>query len=425
MSTSPTSPTAAQFPSAQASNPALLGWMQGTPPPPEKRVAVADMGHFQFPKTRWAFANMRQLLPTTSVWRGAGPASPLPRAERDDIDAVTFTCIGSNTPMTWAQSLQANYTDAICILHRGALVYERYFGVMQPQTLHMAFSVTKSYVGTLAAMLVHEGVLDEHAPVTALIPEMKGTAYADATVRQVMDMRIGVLFSEEYANPNADVWRHARAGGLFPKPAGDTGPNGFYEFLTTLRKDGEHGQGFTYKTVSTDLLGWLICRATGVGLSALLSQRLWQPLGCEEDAAMLVDATGAEFAGGGLNASLRDMARFGEAMRCEGHFNGRQVVPAEVVRALRVDGASADLVAAFKAGGFATLPGGAYRSMWWMTNNAHGAFGARGVYGQAIYIDPKAEMVIARLASHPLAANVNFDPTSLPAYQAVAEQLLR
>jgi CubicO group peptidase (beta-lactamase class C family) len=111
-------------------------------------------------------------------------------------------------------------------------------------------------------------------------------------------------------------------------------------------------------------------------------------------------------------------------MRLGGHFNGRQIVPQAVVEGLANAGAGDELVNAFKASGPPTLPGAAYRSMWWMINNAHGAYAARGVHGQAIYIDPKAEMVIARFGSHPLAANVNFDPTSLPAFHALARWLM-
>lgn len=406
---------------AEATDPARLGWMIGAPPPADRLVRVADMSHFQFPRTRWTFANIRQLLPTTQVWRGDGPPSALPRTLRDDLDAITFTPIGDSAPMSWAQSLAANYTDAICVLHRGRIVYERYLGLMAPQRVHMAMSVTKSYVGTLGSMLVHEGLLDENALVPSVIPELADSAYADARIRDVLDMRVGLAYSEDYADPNAGIWEHARAGGTFPRPPGYQGAQSYFEFLCRLRKEGPHGAGFAYKTPNTDVLGWLVRRASGRTLGELLSERFWQPLGCEQDAAMLVDPEGTEFAGGGLNPVLRDMARFGEAMRLGGRFNGRQIVPEAVVDDIRRNGS----VEAFRAGGPPTLPGGAYRNMWWITNNEHGAYAARGIHGQAIYVDPVAEMVIARFASHPLAANVHLDPTSLPAFHALAKHLMR
>ena len=412
--------TVPAFASAEDTCPARLGWMVGSPPPADRLVRFGDMSHFQFPRTRWSFAHMRQLVPSTAVSRGDGPASALPQALRNDLDALVAEPLGGGTPFTWQQSLSLNYTDAICVLHRGRVVYERYLGVMTPRHLHMAMSVTKSYTGLLAATLAHEGLIDPQRPVTHYVPELAGTAYDGARVADVQDMRIGVRYSEDYANPEAEIWQHVRAGGVFPKPPGYIGPESYYAFLRTLKAEGPHGADFFYKTVNTDVLGWVLRRVTGQTFGQLLSDRLWQPLGCEADAALLVDPEGTEFAGGGLNPTLRDMARLGECMRCNGAFNGRQVVPEGVVHDIRFNGSTE----AFRANGPVTLPGGAYRHMWWITNDAHGAFAARGVHGQAIWVDPKAELVIARFGSHPLAANVHFDPTSLPAYRALARHLL-
>jgi len=408
-------------PSAADSDPAKLGWMVGSPPPADKLVRHADGSLYRFPQTRWSFAHFRQLAPTSNVWRGDSPASALPRALRTDIDGVTFQPTGTNDSMTWEQSLAANYTDAIVVLHKGRIVYERYFGEMKPHTPHMAMSVTKSFFGTLGAMLVAEGKLDANALVSKYIPELKDGAWGDATVRQALDMTIGVKYSENYADPNAEIWQHVRAGSVFPRPPGYTGPQSFYEFVQTLKKEGEHGNGFYYKTVNSDVLGWLIRRATGQSVGEVLSERIWQKIGAEQDGYMLIDTVGNEFAGGGFNPTLRDMARFGEMMRLDGRFNGQLIVPKAVVDDIRAGAKKAD----FDKGGFASLPGWSYRNMWWVSHNEHGAFAARGVHGQAIYIDPKAEMVIARFGSHPVAANASFDPTSLPAFHALAKHLMR
>jgi len=407
--------------SAADSDPVKLGWMVGSPPPPDKLIRWEDMSLYRFPQTRWSFANFRQFVPTTNVWRGEGPIAPLPRTLRDDIDAVTFTPLGRNETMTWAQSLEANYTDAIVVLHRGRIVYERYFGVMAPHQPHMAMSVTKSIFGTIGAMLVAEGKLDENALVTKYIPELAGTAYGDATVRQVLDMTIGVKYSENYADPKAEIWQYASAGGVFPRPPGYRGPTSFYGYLRTLQKEGAHGEAFAYKSVNTDVLGWLIRRATGQTVGQVLSERIWQKLGAEHDAYLVIDSEGTEFAGGGFNSTVRDLARFGEMMRLGGRLNGKQIVPQAVVDDIR-RGADPEH---FAKAGYSLLPGWSYRNMWWVSHNGHGAYTARGIHGQVIYIDPKAEMVIARFGSHPLAANANLDPTSLPAYHALAKHLMR
>ncbi|HXG86998.1 MAG TPA: serine hydrolase [Vicinamibacterales bacterium] len=166
---------------AAATDPAALGWMVGSPPPAERLVRFGDNSFARFPRTRWSFAHMRQLMPTSVVPREDAPVHVLPRRERDDLDAVTFHTLGSPVLMTWGESLAANFTDGILVLHRGHVVYERYFGALTPHTPHIAFSVTKSFVATLAATLVHERVLmrtrrsqttcrNWHAAVTRMRP---------------------------------------------------------------------------------------------------------------------------------------------------------------------------------------------------------------------------------------------------------------
>lgn len=411
---------APKFPDAQASDPVTLGWMVGFPPPPDRTIRSSDGSHYRFPQLRWSFSNYRRLSPTSNVSRGLAAPVPLPRAERDDIDAVSFKLLGSDQTMSWAQSLGANYADGIVVLHKGRIVYERYFGALRPDGQHIAQSVTKSFFGTIGAMLVADGTLDASAPASKYVPELKDTAFGDASVRQLLDMTTGLQYSENYADPKAEIWNHVRAGNLLPRPPGYAGPQTFYEFLLTVKKEGNHGEAFAYKTVNSDALGWVIARATGKSVGENLHARIWSKLGAEQDAYFYIDTVGTEFAGGGLNTGLRDLARFGETMRNDGRFNGQQIVPKAVVDDIRRGGDKAH----FAKAGYALLPGWSYRDMWWVTHNEHGAYTARGVHGQVIYIDPKAEMVIARYASHPLAGNANLDPTSLPAYHALALHLL-
>jgi CubicO group peptidase (beta-lactamase class C family) len=406
--------------SAVASDPNLLGWMQGSPPPPERQVRFDDGGMYTFPKLRWAYSHIRELVPTTNVSRGEGPVAPLPRADRDDIDGVSFLPLGGSVAMRWDDSLSANYTDGIVVLHRGHIVHERYFGALAAHRPHIAWSVSKSLFGTIAASLIAEGRLDPQAPVTAYVPELAASGLGDASVRQVLDMTSAVGHAEDYTDPQAGIWRHGRAGGILHRAHDDAGPASFYDFLRTLPPAGAHGQVFSYKTVNTDVLGWILRRVTGVSLGELLQQRLWSRLGAEQDGYLMVDSTGTEFAGGGFNCCLRDLARFGEMLRNDGHWGGRQLVPKAAIDDIRGGANPADFVPA----GYTTLPGASYRNMWWVLHNAHGAYCARGIHGQGLYIDPAAEMVIARFASHPVAGNMALDPTTLPAYHALAQHLM-
>ncbi|WP_202211220.1 serine hydrolase domain-containing protein [Pseudomonas paraversuta] len=408
------------YPDAAASDPKTMGWMVGAPPPADRIVRFADGSYFNFPAMRWSVSNFRQLMPTTNVSRGLGAPVPLARALRSDIDKLTFVPLGSQQPMTWEQSLAANYTDGIVVLHRGQVVYERYFGVLNPEGQHGAMSVTKSVVGTMGAMLVADGTLDANKKVADYVPELATSAFGNATLRQVLDMTTGLKYSEDYADPNAEVWQHSAAGSPLPKPKDYTGPRTYMEFLLTVKPLGEHGQAFAYKTVNTDVLGWVIARVTGRNVAQLMSERIWQRLGAEQDAYFTVDSIGTPFAGGGLNTGLRDLARFGEMIRNDGQYLGQQIVPKAVVDDIRAGGDKA----AFAKAGYDLLKGGSYRNMWWVTHNPDGAFMARGVYGQRIYIDPKAEMVIVRYASNPIAGNAANDPVTIPAFEALAKQLI-
>lgn len=409
----------ATFPDAEASDPARLGWMVGSPPPADRIVRFEDGSYFQFPAMRWSVSNFRQLMPTINVSRGLGAPVPLEIALRKDIDGISFVPLGAKAPMTWEQSLAATYTDGIVVMHRGKVVYERYFGVLKPDGQHAAMSVTKSVVGTLGAMLVAQGRIDAGKRVAEYVPELTDSAFGSATVRQVLDMTTGLKYSEDYANPNAEVWAHAQAGNPLPKPKGYEGPRSYYEFLQTVQPQGEHGKAFAYKTVNTDVLGWVIARATGRNVAQLLSEKIWSRLGAEQDAWFTVDSIGTPFAGGGLNAGLRDLARFGEMLRNDGQFDGQQIVPKAVVDDIRRGGDRN----AFAKADYPLLKGWSYRSMWWVTDKEGGAFMARGVHGQRIYVDPKAEMVIVRYASHPVASNSANDPVTLPAFDALAEYL--
>lgn len=165
-------------------------------------------------------------------------------------------------------------------------------------------------------------------------------------------------------------------------------------------------------------MAWVMARVTGRSFAQLLQERLWAPLGCEEDSYLRVDSVGMPVACGGLSATLRDVARFGELMRPEGDWNGRQVIPASVVREVRRGG---DLTKFAK--GTPWLPGYSYRSMWRVSHNELDAFEGRGTHCQRLYVAPKAEMVVARFASHPLASANGMDPITGPLLPALGRLL--
>ncbi len=408
------------IPDAIESDPNTMGWMKGFPPSDDRVIGHPASDYFSFPKLRWTFCHFREIQATRRVPRGRGPISILPESLDPAIDGLTFTPIGADQTMTWQESLAANYTDGILVLHRGQIVYEYYSGCLDAEGRHGAMSVTKSFVGTVAEILVADGVLDDTKRVSEYVPELGQSAFGSATVRQVMDMTAALDYNENYADPESDIWQYAAAGDPTPKPASYTGPRNFYEFLQGVEQEGTHGEAFIYKSINTDALAWVIARASGKDFIEHLSERIWQPLGMDQEADMMIDSFGIPFSAGGLNLSLRDAARFGQTLLQRGQWQGEQVIPASAVASISGGG---DPVK-FAGARYTTLPGGSYRSQWWALHNENGAYSARGIHGQAIYVDPTAEMVIARFATHPISFNAAIDPTSLPAYQAVADYLL-
>jgi len=400
--------------SAAETDPAVLGLMQGAPVPADKQVRWTDGSMWRFPQHRWAFSHMRELVPTVNIGR-AGPASALPVALRDDLDDVPLTTL-DGVAMTWRESLAATYTDAILVMKQGVVVYERHFGATTPATQHILFSVTKSFVGTLAEMLIDEGKLSPDAKAAAYVPELEGSGLGDATVREILDMRTGLAFSEDYVPGQTgltDVQRMSIATGWVPRLADYDGPDGNFAFAASLGKNAAHGGDFVYRTPNTTALQWIIERIAGQPLAAQIEARFWSRMGMDHDAALGVDRLGTAFGGGGLMASLRDIARIGEMMRLGGRWNGQQIVAEPVVARIMAGGDPAAFVACQYPGNL----DGNYGSQWW--HRAGGQLMAMGVHGQGIYVDTAAGVVIARLGSHPVASNRGNAAVTMPAYDAV------
>ncbi|PID28398.1 MAG: 6-aminohexanoate hydrolase [Candidatus Cloacimonadota bacterium] len=406
---------------AEESNPEKLGWMKGFPPPPDKLIMQPESDFFSFPKLRWTVCHIRELMPTKEVSRGIEAPIPLEYNLDEKIDQLIFKPLNSNKVMTWKESLSANYTDGVLIIHKGKVVYEKYFGSLNQYGKHAAMSMTKSVTGLLAEILTVEGKINDQEKVSSIIPELKNSGFGDASIRQVMDMTTALDYSENYSDPNADIWIYSKAASPLPKPKNYNGPDGYFEYLQTVKKGGKHGEAFGYRTINSDVLGWIISRVSGKDITQLLSERIWSKIGAEQDGYMTADAKGTPFAGGGLNAGMRDLGRLGLLMLNKGSINGKQLFSPKVTENIMAGGDKE----AFAKAGYKTLEGGSYKSMWWSFHNKNGAFAARGVHGQTIYIDPTADMVIVRLASFPSAKNSSIDPSSLPAYQAVSDYLMK
>lgn len=369
------------------------------------------------PWNRWTFQNIRQLLPTTEVWRGNGDKWVLPEAK---INLENLGFVSGNSPPTTIDAwLDSSFTDGFLVLHKGEIVFERYMNGMTERTLHLSQSMAKSIVGSVAGILMGKGLLDANARVTRYLPELKKTAWKGATLQQVMDMTTGVKYVEDYEAPDSDISVTDVASGWRTPPPETEFPECIWEqILGLVETTREHGTLFQYRSIETDVLAHCMERATGTHLAELISDELWQPLGCEESACFTVDRAGYPLADGGFNATLRDYARFGQMLLQQGMANGRQIVPAEWIK--DIHNTNGDL---FHAPYNLATPNGSYRNQFWIEDVNRKAFMARGVFGQKIYVDPEHHLTIVKLSSWPEFTSDERLRTALDAIHAIARTL--
>ena len=389
-----------------------LGLMVGDPPAPE---AVVTLANWQDPPfNRWAFQHVRELIPSARVARGER-VWRLPREERDLMRARVST-VGRRTT-TLRRLLEDTYTDGFLVMHRGRVIMEHYDNGMTPDTRHLCMSVSKSVTSTAIGALVGRGALRPDDLVTAHIPELAGTSFEGATVRHLLDMRAGTRFNEEYGDLAADVriyeqiylWRPRATAGL---------PLSVTEYYGTLQNQGPHGGPFDYRSVLTDVLGWVLERAGGGRYADLVSSLLWAPMGAEHDAEITVDGLGHAMADGGFSCTLRDLARFGELMR----RGGRGVVPRSWIRDILTP--DDDQAAAFEASATeADAPGAYYRDCWWVIDPAKPVYKGSGINGQHVLIHVPAQVVIAKFSTWPVAWDESFAVPGTRGMVSLAEQV--
>ena len=298
------------------------GLMAGFPPPAE---SVVSLGNWQEPPfIRWSFQHLRELVPTQRIDRGPRAKALARHDNPPALDHIAVQRVAAG-PSTVREVLADTWTDAVIVLHDGQVVLERYFGQMRANTPHLLMSVSKSIVGCVCGILVSKGRLNPDAPITQYIPEIAGSGYDGATVRHLLDMRTGVAFSEAYEDPNAEVRVIERHMGWRPDCEDES--SGLYAYLTSLSSQGPHGGPFVYRSADTDVLGWVCERAAGVRMADLVSTLIWAPMGAEYDAEITCDGLGSAVHDGGVSATARDVARFGNMLLHDGWVGHRAVVP--------------------------------------------------------------------------------------------------
>lgn len=390
-------------------------FMQGFPPPPEYRI---NRSNWQtWPYKIWGLQHTREFFPTKGL-TPKGKVWKLPQA-RINLDKLP---VGTpEAPQTWPEMLQSAHVDAVLVMHKGRIVEERYLKGMTPASTHLMFSATKSMVGLMGATLIAEGKLDPNARVGSIVPELQDSAWADATVAQVLDMTDGVRFSEIYTDPTSDIFGYIGATGWEPTLFNPSKPVGILDNVATLKKlhDEPRGTAFRYRSPATDVAAWVAARTAGQSLTSWLQERLWSRLGMEHEAHIMLDPVGTEVAFGGMSASLRDLARLGQMLLQEGRANGQQIIPKRVVHELAQGGDPK----AFEAAGMAHRKGWSYKHQWWINPASPRFFAAMGAFGQRIFVFPEADVVAVMFSSHPHPSSAIIDPLHLRGLRAVIDHL--
>jgi CubicO group peptidase (beta-lactamase class C family) len=394
--------------------------MSGFPPSPESRVTLANWQDPPF--NRWSFQHLRELIPTQRISRGHGyRRAVVQHGASASLDDVSVYRLAGHTS-TFAEVIAETWTDAVVVLHDGQIVFEKYFQEMTEESPHLLMSVTKSVVGCIAGILVEQGLLNLDEEANSYVPEIVGSGYHGATVRDLLNMRTGVRFREEYTNQDAEVRVMERYMGWRPDEDHDSA-RGMYFYLTKLDRDTDHGGPFVYRSADTDMLGWVCERAADARMADLISLLIWQPMGAEFDAEITCDCVGSAIHDGGMSARVRDMARFGQLILDDGYVHGTAIVPEPWLREAR--GLDPDIRSAFAASDSeSVLTGGWYRHQFWFVPGPLGDLQlCLGIHGQMVLIDRATRTISVKMSSWPTAQDSTALIDTIRAFVAAGRHL--
>jgi CubicO group peptidase (beta-lactamase class C family) len=382
-----------------------------TASPAEPDAGRADLSNWRLPPfNHWAFHHIREILPVADIAHPPGDVMPLPAGDAS-LDGFSLPWANGARLSLW-EALDATVTDAMLVLKDGRVVFETYAHGMDAATPHIWMSATKSLVGLVAGRRQYAGAIDRAAPVTRYLPELAGTAYDGATLRQLVDMRTGIALAEA---AQAD---YASAGGWDPPQPG--APSGLHAFFRGLKgAHRPHGGSFSYVSGNTDLLAWTMERASGESFAALAGRLLWRPMGAELPAFITLDPDGAPRCTGGYCATVRDFARLGQLVVDGGQRDRVQVIPMALIEDIATGG-DPEAWATGEWGQVFGFTGGPmrYRTGWNVVDSDPQLLFAMGIHGQNLFVDRTNRIVVAKLSSQ--ASRIDY--TAVPmTHRMVAE----
>ena len=338
------------------------------------------------PYSKWSFHHVREIVPSAEIKNNNQIIVPLSK------NIKTFANLNISKIMDETE------TDAIVITKDNDILFEKYNNKMTKSSPHILFSVSKSILGLLVGSLVESKELKEDDLVIKYIPELDGTAYSDATIRDLLDMRVGVKFDEDYTAVSGPIVNYRYAANWNPVPEGVEAGD-LRSFMSSLtERDGKHGGRFHYVSPNTDLMAWVCERATGVRYAELLSERLWTPIGAEYSGYITLDRIGAARAAGGVCFTARDLARVGLLIANNGCANGKQIISEAWIDDIVNNGSDDAWKKREGMEEFGNIPMH-YRSFWYVQKDGDPLVHGLGIHGQYLFIDPKLNLSIAWFSS--------------------------
>ena len=334
-------------------------------------------------KIVYNFLNMDKIFPTREI-----KASKNPKPLKRNTKTLPETFFFEGEEKNLQEYLDYFWSDGMIVLHKNEMVYENYWLGNNENKRHISWSVAKSFISALVGIAYEEGLIHSlDDPVTKYLNDFKETGYDGVTIKDILQMSSGVLFNEDYADYDSDINRFGRAVA--------TGTS-MRDFSKTLTREREPGTYMHYVSINTQVLGFLLQEVTNKSISQYLYDKIWNPLGMEDSAYFILDDVKDEFALGGLNATLRDYAKFGLLYLQNGRWSDNQIISKQWIE----DSHSTD--------GIHLVPGEretssnpwGYGYQWWVPGFPDTDYTASGVYNQYIYIDPLTEIVIAKTSSN-------------------------
>jgi CubicO group peptidase (beta-lactamase class C family) len=390
--------------------------MSGFPPAEADQVTLANWR--TAPYLKWAFQHVREIVPSADIANAPGGVWQI-ESESRDFSSFSFQCGGEAYSLE--RFIADTDTDGLAILHRGKLVFEHYGNGMTSNTPHILMSVSKSLTAIVAGILIDKDILDPEQTVVSIIPELKNSVYSDATVRHVLDMRVGLDFDEDYLATSGPIVEYRKSTNWNPLAPGER-PNDLRHFLSSLKdRVGPDGGPFHYVSTNTDLLGWILERATGTRFADLLSNLLWQPMGAQASAYITVDRLGAPRCAGGICTGVLDLARVGQLIVQGGRRNDHAIISATWIADMFDNGDPK----AWRDGDMISYMGDRamhYRNMWYVLRDRAIAFGL-GVYGQNVFVDRANEIVVAKVSSQAPPLNKRLIDLTIGFVEAVSDNI--